>query len=80
MIRPSQGRYIHIGQHKHRINAHTDIYALSGIRTHDPSVRVGEDISCVRPRGQCERYSVRNILINFLKTGVLSVVSMDLTP
>jgi hypothetical protein len=28
----------------HRINAHnTDIHALSGIRTHDPSVREGED-------------------------------------
>jgi hypothetical protein len=27
----------------HRINAHTDIHASSGIRTHDPSVRKGED-------------------------------------
>jgi hypothetical protein len=38
----SQGLYLHIEQHKHRINAHnTDIYALSRIRTHDPSVRRG---------------------------------------
>jgi hypothetical protein len=33
---------------KHRINA--NIYAVSGIRNHDPSVRAGEDISC-----HCER-------------------------
>jgi hypothetical protein len=28
---------------------HTYIHALSGIRTHDPSVRVSEDSSCLRP-------------------------------
>jgi hypothetical protein len=39
VISLSQGRYLHKGQHKQRINAHTDIYALSGIQTHDPSVR-----------------------------------------
>jgi hypothetical protein len=39
VISPSQGRYLHTGQHKHRINAHRDIHASSGIRTHDPSVR-----------------------------------------
>jgi hypothetical protein len=43
-ICPSQGRYLHTEQHKHRINAHnTDIHALSRIRTHDPSVRAKED-------------------------------------
>jgi hypothetical protein len=31
-------------QHRHRINANTDIHALSGIRTHDPSVRADEDV------------------------------------
>jgi hypothetical protein len=31
-------------QHTERINAHnTDIHALNGIRTHDPSVRASED-------------------------------------
>jgi hypothetical protein len=29
----------------------TDIHARSGIRTHDPCVRAGEDISCLRPLG-----------------------------
>jgi hypothetical protein len=32
-----QGRYV----------TQTEIHALSGIRTHDPSVRAGEDISCL---------------------------------
>jgi hypothetical protein len=41
---------------QHRINAHTDIHALSVIRTHDPSVRAGEDGSCLRPGGHCERH------------------------
>jgi hypothetical protein len=31
------------------------IHALSGIRTHDPSVRASEDSSCLRPRGYCDR-------------------------
>jgi hypothetical protein len=33
----------------------TDIHASSGIRTHDPSVRASEDISCLRRRGHCDR-------------------------
>jgi hypothetical protein len=52
-ISPSQGHCLHTGQHKHRINAHnTDIHALSGNRTHDPSVWAGEDSSCLSPRGR----------------------------
>jgi hypothetical protein len=49
-----QGRY----QHKttHRINAHnTDINALSAIRTQNPSVRVSENSSWLRPRGHCDQ-------------------------
>jgi hypothetical protein len=38
---------------KHRINV--DIHAFNGIRTHDPGVRAGEDISCLRPRSPCDR-------------------------
>jgi hypothetical protein len=52
-ISPSQGRYLHTEQHKHRIDV--DIHASSGIRTHGPSVRVGEGRSCLRPRGHCDR-------------------------
>jgi hypothetical protein len=54
-VSPSQGRYLHTELHKHRIHAHTDIHALSRIRTHDPSVRASEDSSCLRSRGHCDR-------------------------
>jgi hypothetical protein len=51
-ISPSQCLYLHTEKHKHRINAYnTDIHALSGNRTHDPSVRASEDSSCLRPHG-----------------------------
>jgi hypothetical protein len=33
-------RYLHTGQHKHRINAYPNTHVLSGIRTHNPSFRV----------------------------------------
>jgi hypothetical protein len=33
---------------------HTDIHALSWIRTHDPSVRARKDSSCLKPCGQCD--------------------------
>jgi hypothetical protein len=55
VIRPLQGLYLNTGQHKHRINAHIDIHASCGIRTHDPSVRAREDSSCLRQRGHCDR-------------------------
>jgi hypothetical protein len=55
VISPSEGRYIRKGQHKHRINTYTaNIHVLSGIQTHDPSVRASEDSSCLRPCGCCE--------------------------
>jgi hypothetical protein len=34
----------------------TDIHALSGIRTHDPSVREREGSSCLRQRDHCDGY------------------------
>jgi hypothetical protein len=34
---------------------HTDIHASSGIRNHDPTVRVGEDGSDLRPSGHCDQ-------------------------
>jgi hypothetical protein len=53
VISPSQGRYPHTGQHKHRLNAHTNIHALSGIRTNDRIVWAREDSSCLRVRPEC---------------------------
>jgi hypothetical protein len=46
----SQGRYLNTGQHKYRINPHTDIHASIWIRTHDPRFQTSEDSSCLRPR------------------------------
>jgi hypothetical protein len=58
-ISPSQGRYLHTEQHKHRINAHnTDIHASSGIQTHDSSIRASEDSLCLRPRGHYDRVTI----------------------
>jgi hypothetical protein len=37
-----------------------NIHALSGIRTHDPSVRASEESSCLRSRGYCDRQFSRN--------------------
>jgi hypothetical protein len=54
-ISPSQGLYLHTGQHKHRINTHKNIHVLSGIRTHYSRVWAGEDSSCLRPRGHRDR-------------------------
>jgi hypothetical protein len=49
-------------QHKHRINA--NVHALSGRRTHDPSVRAGKDSSCLKPRGHCDRLPVECLCLN----------------
>jgi hypothetical protein len=60
VISPSQDRYLNTGQHKHRkIRIHT----LSGIRTQDPSVWAGKNISCIRPRGHCDRRSDGYVII-----------------
>jgi hypothetical protein len=53
LISPSQGHYLNTGQHKHKINVHTHIYALGRIRNHDPSVQESVDSSCLRLRGHC---------------------------
>jgi hypothetical protein len=44
VIGPSQGRCLHTGQHKHRVNAHKDVDVLTVIRTHDPSVRASKTL------------------------------------
>jgi hypothetical protein len=55
-ISSSQGLYMNTGQHKQNKRIHTpNIYALSGIRTYGPSVRVSEDSSRLRPRGYRDR-------------------------
>jgi hypothetical protein len=53
VISQSQGRNLHAEQRKHRITQ-TDIHALIGIRTLNPSVRAGENNLCLRPREHCD--------------------------
>jgi hypothetical protein len=51
---------------------YTVIHASSEIWTHDPSVRVDEDGSCVRPRGHCDRIRLTNLGANeFISCTVL---------
>jgi hypothetical protein len=69
VISPSQGRYVHAGQHKHRINTHTNIHASSGIRTHDRSLGTSGNSSCLRARGHCDRCS-GSLLTLFLSHGM----------
>jgi hypothetical protein len=45
-------------------NTNTDIRASTGIRTHDPSVRAGEDGSCLRPHGHCDRLPLSLQILN----------------
>jgi hypothetical protein len=66
VINMSQGRYLYMWWHKHRISAYTDIHTLSGIRTHDPSIRVSEDSSYLRWRGCCDRWDVTISYPSFL--------------
>jgi hypothetical protein len=56
-ISSSQARYLHTGQHTNTEWTHTDIHVLSGIRTHDLSVRASEGSSCLRPHGHRDRPS-----------------------
>jgi hypothetical protein len=64
-ISPSQGLYL---QTELTHNS-TDIHALSGIRTHDPNVPANEDVSCLRPRGHCNRQYC--VLFSFLFAATL---------
>jgi hypothetical protein len=50
----------------HRINAHTDIHASSGIRTDDLSIRESEDRSCLTLRDKCYRRNCYSPITNKL--------------
>jgi hypothetical protein len=58
---PSQGRYL--------TQTQTNIHALSGIRTHDPSVGASEHSSCLRSRGHCDRRSNSQLKHKLLNHG-----------
>jgi hypothetical protein len=63
VISPSQGLYLITGQYKHRIDGHKhpSLKWDSNPRSH---VRAGEDCSCLRPRGHCDRPRDHSLLIN----------------
>jgi hypothetical protein len=42
VISPPQGRYLHSGQHKHRINAYTDINPPGGGGGYEPTIPASE--------------------------------------
>jgi hypothetical protein len=46
LISLSQSHYLRTGLHKHRIKAHTDIHASSGIRAQDSRFRSNENSLC----------------------------------
>jgi cytidine deaminase len=48
------------------------IHALSGIRTHDPSVRVSEDIACLRPCGHCGGILYDYVSLNLSKDHIVT--------
>jgi hypothetical protein len=66
-----------------RNKKHTDIRALSGIRTHDASVRAGDDSSCLRPRSDCDRLNnllsvvKSKIIVNYIGIEALTEVTME---
>jgi hypothetical protein len=76
-ISPSQGRYPYTQEHKHRIKTHIH-QASGGIRTQDPSVSAGEDSSCLRPRGHCDRPYV-SFLFLWLYSLILDLGRLNLT-
>jgi hypothetical protein len=52
----SQGRYLHRTIQEQKNHGYKFTLRMA-IRTHDPSVREGEDISCHRLRGHCDQLS-----------------------
>jgi hypothetical protein len=67
-ISPLKGRYL--TQNK---RTHADINALSGVRTHDPSVRASEDSSYLRPRGRHDRQKYMYVN-NIIAEGIYNVI------
>jgi hypothetical protein len=49
------------------------MHSSSGIRTHDPNVRAGEEGFCLRRRGHCDWHSYINItyLLTYLRSWAL---------
>jgi hypothetical protein len=73
-ISQSQGRYLH---RTTRTQKKTDIHASSGLRTHDPSVCVGEDISCLWPCGDCDRRAETYKAVHTIELFTINLFALD---
>jgi hypothetical protein len=58
-------------------NTNTDIHALNGIQTYDPSVRAGADGSLLRQRGHCDWLSDYQLLKITLAPEVIEVNTQE---
>jgi hypothetical protein len=72
------GRGITPPQGRHLTQTQTDIQTLRGIQIHDPSVPAGEDISCLRLLGHCDRIHLHWTYLLFSFQG-LSYSDPDMT-
>jgi hypothetical protein len=58
---PSQYFYLHTGQYKQNERAHRHT-CLQWDLNHDPSIRTGEDSTCLRLRGYCDQQEILSCL------------------
>jgi hypothetical protein len=65
VVGPTQGLYLHTGQHKH-IKTQTHIHAPRMIRTCDLNIRATEDSTCLRPFGYWDRLKIPMNIINIV--------------
>jgi hypothetical protein len=69
----TQNKRTHTHTHTHTPN----MYALSGTRTHDHSVRAREDSACLRPLGYHDRLLIIIIIIIIIIRSVLGAVPLS---
>jgi hypothetical protein len=72
-ISPPQGRYLHTGQHKHRINGHIHP-CLQWDSIPGSQCWTGEDSSSVRSRGHCDRHGCI-LSVSFSACSMLAVMT-----
>jgi hypothetical protein len=66
----SQGRYLHTGQQKHKINEYTHP-CLEWDSNPRSQRRVSEDISCLRPRRHLDSADILEIIISLNMQAVI---------
>jgi hypothetical protein len=69
-ISPSQGRYLHTKEHKHRVNAQTSMPRVGFELT------AGEDGSCIRQRDHCDRHIYIYVYINGIWRNIFKILRL----